>query len=98
MFWSRIFTLLSNNPKLDLIITSSDSNIKFNLSNNNISLKINEVASSENFLKNKLKELMNIYNFKELVNSNVEINNNSLSGKEDEAIKSLELIKGFNKK
>lgn len=98
MFWSRIFTLLSNNPKLDLIITSSDSNIKFNLSNNETSLRINDVANSENFLKNKLKELMNIYNFKELINPNIKINDNSLLGKEDEAIKSLELIKGFNKK
>lgn len=97
MFWSRIFTLLSNNPNLDLIITSSDTSSKIDLEvNKENNIKIGEIASSENFLKTKLKELIKIYKFKELKKiNNKMIDNNSLEGSKEEAIKSLSIFKQF---
>ena len=97
MFWSRIFTLLSNNPNLDLIITSSDTSSKIDLEvNKENNIKIGEIASSENFLKTKLKELIKIYQFKELKKiNNKMIDNNSLEGSKEEAIKSLSIFKQF---
>ena len=97
MFWSRIFTLLSNNPNLDLIITSSDTSSKIDLEVNkeNNNIKIGEIASSENFLKTKLKELIKIYKFKELKKINNKIDNNSFEGSKEEAIKSLSIFKQF---